>query len=241
METRYGLWNGVSALFSQSGRQLGEENTRPFILNHHVPAQTIDCKYEGSRAGRAINMSALRIAMTNFDAALAITAAVRDFHAEKIGQKSDSAKLGSIALIAYQHRFTPANGLAPAPDAIVPDALASQYQFISGVFMICREMMKCGDATIAKNNVTSAAQLYSYADEKEIFISYNGMACAGSTKKIMEFLEANQQFQSRKHRYQSRKLVSIRPRHYRARLFLRIGIFEIYRRTGRCRKFTRDL
>lgn len=199
METRYGLWNGVSALFSEGGRQLGEENARPFILNHHIPAQTIECKYEGSREGCPINMSALRIAMTNFDEAMAITAAVRAFHAEKIGQKSVDAQLGiwdlyiiaraSIALIAYRQRNRPKSGAVMAADAIVPDVLTSQYQFISGVFMICREMMNTGEPIISQNTPISAADLYAYADENGIFLSFNNMACAGSTKKIMEFLE----------------------------------------------------
>ncbi|MEP0190296.1 MAG: hypothetical protein ABJP70_06730 [Erythrobacter sp.] len=191
MESRFGLWQGVSALYSESGRQLGEENTRPFALNHHIPAETIQCKYEGSRKGRKINMSALRIAMGNFDAALAITSAVREFHLSK---SPVPATVGiwdlyviarsSIALIAYQLRKRP----NPNSSGTIGDALSSQYQFISGIFMICRDLIEKGDDRIVANAPMSAHDLYAHADEAGIFISFNGMACAGSAAKIMQFL-----------------------------------------------------
>jgi hypothetical protein len=192
MEFHYGLWLGVSALFSESGRQLGEENTRPFVLNHHLPAETIACKYEGSRNGRSINMSALRTAMQNFGAALAITKAVQSHH---ISRKDKQEPLGlwdlyilsraSIALIAYSVRCRAEN----RANGSVSDALTSQFQFISGVFMICRHMMENANSLISQNQPMSAQSLFDYADSNGIFISFNGMACAGSTKKILEFLE----------------------------------------------------
>ena len=197
METQYGLWRGVSALTSDSGRQLGEENTRPFLLNRHVPADTIICKYDGSRAGHSINMSALRIAMANFDEALQITGAVGQYHMAHAHSANPEKKPGiwdlyliskaSIGLIAYQQRQkNAARQQSPSP---VSDALASQYQFISGIFMICRSMIREGHQAISGNGEISASELYSYADENSIFMSPNEMACAGSPRKIMEFLE----------------------------------------------------
>lgn len=192
MEMRYGLWNGLSALYSASGRQLGEDNSRPFALNHHLPAETLVCKYPGSRAGRPINISALRIAMANFDAALAIVAAVRAHHLPRVGQPAVTGlwdlyilSRASIAIIAFQQR---ARAHAPYPRA-VPDDLASLYQFISGIFMICRDMMNSGDPRIASNQPLSAEALYAYADDHGVFLSPNGWACAGSVKKIHDFIE----------------------------------------------------
>lgn len=192
METRFGLWSGVSALYSQSGRQLGEANARPFMLSHGIPAETIACRYEGSRHGRTINMSALRVAMANFDAALAITGAVRRFHLDRAGGHDRPGlwdlfiiARGSIALIAYRHRARRQGQVDPR----VPDALASQYQFISGIFMICRDMMMKGEDIIAQNSPVSAQMLYDHADANGIFLSPNGMACAGSTRKIMDFMQ----------------------------------------------------
>jgi len=117
MEFEHGLWRGVSPLYTESGRQLGEENTRPFLFNDHIPAKTIQCKYEGSRAGCPINMSALKIAMTNFDATLDITKAVIRYHARAAKSAGISSRggvwdlyivsLASIALIAYRVRKSP--------------------------------------------------------------------------------------------------------------------------------------
>lgn len=192
MEFHHGLWRGVSALYSQSGRQLGEESTRPFALNHHIRAKTIACKYEGSREGRMINMSALRTAMENFDEALAITKAVKTYYFSNAGH-AEMIRLwdlyilsrSSIALIAYSVRArTHERGTLT-----VREALTSQYQFISGVFMICRHMMENADERMAQNQHISGQELYKYADSHDLFISFNGMACAGSTKKINEFLE----------------------------------------------------
>ncbi len=194
MEVHYGIWIGVSALFNKSGRQLGEENSRPFILNHHIPATTIQCKYEGSRKGHAINMSALRIAMPNFDYVMDVTSAICNYHMIQInkeGQKPNIWDLylisrASVAIIAYQIRST---SYQNSTDDVVSDGLASQYQFISGIFMICREMLNNADPIIRDNIAISSEDLYHYADENGIFLSDNGMACAGSTTKIMEFLE----------------------------------------------------
>ncbi len=195
MEFRYGLWTGVSALFAESGRQLGEANARPFLLNHQVPAETVICNYEGSRFGRAINTSALRIAMKHFDRALPIIGAVRKFHLEKTGQVATDVLPGtwdlyiiaraSIGIVAYRNRYC----VSVKEDPVLTDTLASLFQFISGVFMICRQMMTTADPVIAENNVISAEALYAYADDNGVFISPNGMACAGGIAKIMEFLE----------------------------------------------------
>jgi len=55
--------------------------------------------------------------------------------------------------------------------------------------MICRHMIDTNHAQMLENGPVSAEELFAYADQHEIFASFNGMVCAGSTKKIMEFLE----------------------------------------------------
>lgn len=194
MEFRYGLWRGLSPLYTESGRQLGEENTRPFLFNDHVPAETLACKYEGSRYGKLINISALRTAMRHFDDALGMTSAVYRACLVDGGRIGRNAKPGiwdlyilsraSIAVIAFQMRK---KDHTPTP-AKVADIYASQYQFVTGIFMICRDMMNNADDLMAKNKPISAEALYAYADRREIFTSDNDMVCAGSKTKIMEFL-----------------------------------------------------
>ena len=194
MEFQYGLWTGVSALFSESARQLGEENTRPLMFNEHILAETQVCKFDGSRFGQQINISALRIAMRYFDDAIEIICAVRDFHLTKIGKPLNTPpgiwdlyiiSRASIAMIGYRAR---SKNLTVSDS--VPDVLASQYQFVSGVFMICRDMMIQHDPAIQSNNPIDAEELYKYADENGILRSPNDMVCAGSTQKILELLRA---------------------------------------------------
>lgn len=191
MEFRYGLWRGVSPLYAENGRQLGEANTRPFIFQDAVPAETVACKYEGSRYGKRINMSALRTAMMHFRDALAITSTVAD-NCYLPGKSPPTLGIwdlyilsrASIAVIAFEHRSAGRGQQTP----LVPNAFASQYQFITGIFMICRHMMESAAPVITRNRSISADDLYAYADENEIFESFNGMVCAGSKTKILEFL-----------------------------------------------------
>lgn len=194
MEFRYGMWNGVSALMTEGGRQLGEESTRPLIFNRHIASDIVECRYEGSRLGKPINASALRFAMSHFDEALDIVGLVRNYHLKKTGRTHTDVpgiwdlyiiSRASVAMIAYQIRSQPTQAAEP----IIPQATASMYQFISGVFMICRHMMDRAYPAIATNATMSSDDLYAYADNNGIFFSPNGMVCAGSKSRIIEFLE----------------------------------------------------
>lgn len=193
MEFKYGLWTGLSALLTESGRQLGEENTRPRPFNLHVPARTHTCKYDGSRNGKPINMSALQIAMKNFSAAVNLTDAIRTFQLDQSDINATDLpgiwdlyliSRASLALIAY-----PLRSQTSPSQTTVSDTLASQYQFISGVFMICRHMIESGHPIINDNTPVTPTELYEYADLHGIFESPNGMVCAGSKLKIHEFLD----------------------------------------------------
>ena len=195
MEVQYGLWNGVSAVYSRSERQLGEANTRPFHLNLELPAETTTCKYAGNRDGKPINLSALRIAMQNFDAALELTQSIKNLYLHRLHKDKKPAPLGlwdlylfariNISLVAYTKRRQEIS----STNKYVSDLLASQYQFISGIFMIVRDMIEKVDPNAVKNTIVSAEALYQYADEFGVFESVNGMVCAGSPRKIMEFMD----------------------------------------------------
>ena len=194
MEFDYGLWHGLSALMSESGRQLGEENTRPSHLNLRISADVAACNFEGSRNGKSINLSALRIAMKHFDEALVICDAVRHVHTKHMPETQAPAlgiwdiyiiSRSCLALVAFMKR-SPAQA---EPMGDVPDVLASIYQFVSGLFMIGRDMIQTAHPAVMENRQLSAQELYDYASEKRIFESPNGMVCAGSTRKIIEFLE----------------------------------------------------
>ncbi|MEO0674152.1 MAG: hypothetical protein AAFY32_04005 [Pseudomonadota bacterium] len=204
MEVQYGLWNGVSCLYSAAGRQLGEASARPYLFNDQQSAQWRDSRYGGARAGVPINVSALRIAMDHFDQALTIVGAVRAILLSR-ENRPFTDHLGvwdlyflsrfSVALIAYGVRSghmiddQKTTSLSKVRGPVVPTVLATQFQFISGIFMICRHMIETGAAEIIENTSLSASALYEYADQHGVFLSPSGGACAGSRASILQFLQ----------------------------------------------------
>ena len=193
MEFRYGLWAGVSSIFGEDGRQLGEQNTSPAIFDRHVETETRICKYAGSRNGELINLSALRTAMAYFYEACAVTVAVRDYHMAQLGKSLDDQpglwdlhviSRASLALIAYRYR----TGKLSADDRLEND-LASQFKFITGLFVIMREMTSAAHPAIKTNSLVSAQELYKFVDDNDHFRSEGGMVCAGSSSKIIEFMD----------------------------------------------------
>ena len=193
MEFRYGLWAGVSSIFGEDGRQLGEQNTRPVIFDRHVETETHICKYSGSRNGELINISALRTAMAYFYEACAITVAVRDYHMAQLGKSSAEhpgiwdlhvISRASLALIAYRYRA----GKLSADDRL-PNDIASQFKFVTGLFVITREMTNAAHPAIKTNSQVTSQELYKFVDDNDHFRSDAGMVCAGSTNKIIEFMD----------------------------------------------------
>lgn len=203
MEFRYGLWAGVSSIFGEDGRQLGERNTRPIIFDRHVQTETHACKYEGSRNGALINISALRTAMASFYEACAVTVAVRDYHMVQSGRSIEDhpgiwdlhvISRASLALIAYRYRA----GKLSADDLLAHD-LASQFKFVTGLFVITREMTNAAHPMIKANNLVSAQELFNFVDDNDHFRSEADMVCAGSTSKIIEFMDIAIQGRNHQH------------------------------------------
>ena len=193
MEFRYGLWTGVSPIFDEDGRQLGEQNTRPVIFDRHVETETHTCKYTGSRNGELINISALRTSMAYFYEACAITVAVRDYHMAHLGKSSNDhpgiwdlhvISRASLALIAYRYR---AGNLSA--DVRLPNDIASQFKFVTGLFVITREMTNAAHPAIKTNSQVTSPELYKFVDDNDHFRSDAGMVCAGSMSKIIEFMD----------------------------------------------------
>ena len=193
MEFRYGVWVGVSGLMGEDGRQLGEANTRPVVFNRDIPAEVQVCKYAGTRYGKEINISALRVAMQHFYDAASITVAVRDYHMKRLGKPVSEVpgawdlyviSRAAVALISYRYRY----GKTPLNEEI-PNDLSSLYKLVTGVFVIFREMTRVAHSGAKENKPFTGKELYEYADSNYMFNSAENMVCAGSVAKITEFLE----------------------------------------------------
>ena len=193
MEFRYGVWVGVSGLMGIDGRQLGEANTRPIVFNRDIPAEVQVCKYAGTRYGKEINISALRVAMQHFYDAASITVAVRECHMKRLGKAVSEVpgawdlyviSRAAVALISYRYRY----GTTPLNEEI-PNDLSSLYKLVTGVFVIFREMTRVAYPGAKENKPFTGEELYKYADSNYMFSSAKNMVCAGSVAKITEFLE----------------------------------------------------
>ena len=193
MEFRYGVWVGVSGLMGVDGRQLGEANTRPIVFNRDIPAEVQVCKYAGTRYGKEINISALRVAMQHFYDAASITVAVREYHMKRLGKPVSEVpgawdlyiiSRAAVALISYRYRY----GTTPLNEEISND-LSSLYKLVTGVFVIFREMTRVAYPGAKENKPFTGKELYKYADTNYMFSSAKNMVCAGSVAKITEFLE----------------------------------------------------
>ncbi|MEP1230388.1 MAG: hypothetical protein ABJG88_06905 [Litorimonas sp.] len=193
MEFRYGVWVGVSGLMGEDARQLGEANTRPKVFNQNIPAEVQACKYQGTRYGKNINISALRVAMKHFYEAASITVAVRDYHMKQLGKPVSETpgawdlyviSRAAVALISYRYRYG-----KTSLNEQVPNDLSSLYKLVTGVFVIIREMTRAAYSGIKENEPFTGKWLYQYGDENYMFSSAENMVCAGSVAKITEFLE----------------------------------------------------
>lgn len=195
MEFRYGVWGGISSIHCEDGRQLGENNTEPYGLKEAIDTEYRPCKFDDSRNGGVMNMSALHAMMTLWDDALDISRVLQ----RAFEQKYQADEAGAPATVVELYLLAKIATCLPAwlvrrrgsqwSDGRLDNRIAAQFQLISGVFMIGRHMQEIGEAGLQADLRMSALELFNYADEHGIFISPDGQVCGGSRKKIIEFLE----------------------------------------------------
>ncbi len=195
MELKYGLWRGVSSLHSIDGRQFGENNVEPEILrNTSLKTQLHLCKFEGSRYGFMMNMTALTIIMQDWEPAIDIIISVRQFYLNKTHQKNKILTLTECYVVSKLCVAFPIylirNKHSKINDGQLPTIISSQFQLISGVFMIIRKMIEEGEPYLSLHNTMTSEEIYNYADKHNVFFSEkNKQVCSGSKVKIIELIE----------------------------------------------------
>lgn len=70
MEFDVDVWNGISCFHAQEGRQIGENNTHPEMYKEVIDTEHRTCKFDGTRFGLPMNMTALRNVMSVWDEVL---------------------------------------------------------------------------------------------------------------------------------------------------------------------------
>lgn len=78
VEFHYDMWIGISSFYADSGRQIGENNTAPRRYKETMETLHKPCRFEGSRNGLLVNMTALRHVMSVWDESVQLTTALRN-------------------------------------------------------------------------------------------------------------------------------------------------------------------
>jgi hypothetical protein len=191
MEFDYDVWNGICTFHSHDGRQIGENNTNPEIYKEVIETEHKICKFEGSRNGLPINVTALRQVMAVWGDALQFTTMLRNDYLRRrrltgprltLRQGYVFSKLGA-AYPAYLARKR------SHPITSLPALETAFFTLGVGPFMIVRTFMERGDLAVLHDGPLTAAELYEMADSSGTLVSAGGKGCAGSKKLILDFLD----------------------------------------------------
>ncbi len=194
MEFDFDVWNGICTFHSNQGRQIGENNTGPEVYKEVVETEHKICKFEGSRYGLPINVTALREVMGVWDDALQFVTLLRNQHVKQLKldvtrlnlrQGYVFSKLGA-GLPAYLAR----RRNSPIKDGSLPPLETAFFTLGVGPFMVVRSLMEKGDLTPLNLEPQTAEVLYELADTSGSIVSGAGKACAGSKKLFLDFLDA---------------------------------------------------
>ena len=193
MEFYYDIWNGISSLRGYENRQIGENNTFPAEYKEMMETQHNPCKFEGSRHGRLINMTALRHVMSVWDESFQFVTLLRNQFMKDRGisgkrmnlrQGYAFSKIGA-AFPAYLAR----RKHNPIKEGELPLLESVFFTLGVGVFMVVRALMEKGDMIVLESDLVDAATVYELADSSGALVSAAGKGCAGSKKLIIDFAD----------------------------------------------------
>lgn len=191
MEFDYDVWNGICTFHSHDGRQIGENNTNPAVYREVIETEHKICKFEGSRNGLPINVTALRQVMAVWPDALQFTTMLRNDYIRRRGLDGPRLTLRQGYVFSKLGAAYPAY-LARKRSHRISSLPALETAFFTlgvGPFMIVRTFMERGDLAVLHDGPLTAAELYEMADGSGTLISAGGKGCAGSKKLILDFLD----------------------------------------------------
>ena len=193
VEFYYDMWVGISSFYADSGRQIGENNTAPRRYKENLETLHKPYRFEGSRNGLLVNMTALRHVMSVWDEAVQLTTALRNDYMRhrnledarfNLRQGYVFSKIGA-ALPSYLAR----RSHNPVPSGSLPPLETAFYTLGVGVFMTVRKLLEAGDLTALDEKPMSAERLYELTENSGALVSAEGKGCAGSKKMIIEYLD----------------------------------------------------
>jgi hypothetical protein len=193
VEFHYDMWVGISSFYGENGRQIGENNTAPRRYKENMETLHKPSRFEGTRAGLLVNMTALRHVMNVWDESIQLTTALRDDYIRhrklentrfNLRQGYVFSKIGA-ALPSYLARRRE----SPILSGSLPPLETAFYTLGVGVFMTVRKLMEAGDLIVLCEDPMSAEQLYDLTENSGALVTPAGKGCAGSKKMIIEFLD----------------------------------------------------
>ena len=192
MEVKYTIWGGISSLRCEDGHQVGENNVIPAYRKLSLAPRMQPVVDE--RTGRTLyrNITALESMMGHWDDSIRFIQMARAIFRRHLGERTgrlDSAEIYllskfCVCIPAYLARHV--NRLLL--DGAVGMTLATQVQLITGMFMTVRKMIEGGYLRISEVEAMTPEAFFDYADEQGAFITAAGNVCAGSKRKIIEFM-----------------------------------------------------
>lgn len=193
MEFDLDIWNGISSLHGQDGRQIGENNAAPHLYKEDIPTEHKTFKFGGSRAGLPVNMTALRHVLAVWDDSLQLATLLRNRYIEHRGLSDTRftlrnaylySKLGT-AMAAYLVR----RQVNPVRDGQLAPLECAFFTLGVGPFMVLRAQIQKGDISGLTLPPQTPEAYYEVADSSGSLVTPAGKGCAGSPKLIKEFLD----------------------------------------------------
>jgi hypothetical protein len=193
MEFDFDVWNGISSFHAHDGRQIGENNTAPSMYRERIATEHRVCKFEGTRSGLQMNVTALRSVMGVWDEALQFVMLARERHLRHTGHSGPQMNLRQAyvfsKMAAAYVAFLVRRRAEPIADGELSALEAAFFTLGVGPFMVVRALMERGDLRALDTQPLSGEQVYELAEASRALISGDKVACAGSRKLIVQFLD----------------------------------------------------
>lgn len=195
MEFHYGAWAGSSTIVCTDGRPLGEDNAYPGVFRRSVDTDYRTGNFSDSRGGKCYNMTALHHMMKDWDEIMVLLIELRRSYMEYAKIKDDRLSVRQLYLFSKMvvavNPWLVRNTKIPVESGSLSPVLASMTKLITGVFMIVRHMIETGEQDMFGKKTADEEELFDYADRHGLLISPRDkdFACAGSQRKIIQFME----------------------------------------------------
>lgn len=193
MEFEADAWNGISSLYYQGGRQLGEDNSGPYPYREITHNRYETCKFKDTRLGLPMNVTNLQLVMPYAADAYRLTTALRNRYIEERNLSPGSLNLIQAYLLSKLSASIPAFLVrrrdSPVRSGQIETLEAAFYMLGAAPFILVRQLMARGDRAPLDDAPKSGSQLYLLSSDSRTLISNRECACPAAPKLIIEYFD----------------------------------------------------